>query len=84
MMDFIATQEQNLPDIEKSVKLIHRNKGEKQSRITIQTIDSLHKNLKKIVIDEGTDLKRFIHSAILEKCEKLGYPIKSKYEDLCK
>lgn len=46
-------------------------KKEKTVRISIDTPESLHKTLKKIIIDESLDLKTFFLQAVEEKLEKL-------------
>lgn len=65
--------------LEKAVEKIHqiptpkKVKKEKTIRVTVDTPESLHKQLKKIVVDEGTDLRAFYLQAVKEKCERLGY-----------
>lgn len=46
-------------------------KKEKTVRVTIDTPESLHKALKKIIIDESVDLKTFFLQAVEEKLEKV-------------
>lgn len=82
MIDLIDNTESSIPNIDKAVKTIHQSTKEKQVKFSIAIPESLHKDLKKIVIDEGVDLRRFFLQAALEKCESLNYPFKDKYPDL--
>ncbi len=69
--------------VEKGVEEIHSakkvspklEKKEKLVRVTVDTPASLHKELKKIIVDEDMDLKTFYLQAVREKCERLGYRI---------
>lgn len=47
-------------------------KQEKTVRVTIDTPESLHKALKKLIIDESVNLKTFFLQAVTEKLDKTG------------
>lgn len=82
MIDLMDNTEPTIQNIDKVVKTIHQNPKEKLVKLTVATPESLHKQLKKIAIDEGTDLRRFFLQAVLEKCEKLNYKLQEEYPDL--
>lgn len=70
--------------VEKGVAQIHgtsvspepeKTKKEKTVRVTVDTPETLHKELKKIIIDQEMDLKTFYLQAVREKSERLGYKV---------
>jgi len=75
MVDFVDSQSEVGFDVDKAVKTILQQKDEKMVRYGIVTPESLHKQLKKIAIDEGINLKDFFLQAVLEKCERMNYKI---------
>ncbi|MEM8527992.1 MAG: hypothetical protein AAGG68_25345 [Bacteroidota bacterium] len=81
MIELMDNQEPIVPNIEKAVKSIHQSQKEKLVKFSIATPESLHKELKKIAIDEGIDLRRFFLQAALEKCERLNHSLKEAYPD---
>ena len=70
-----------IDQLESAVEKIHqlepaaKAEKEKTVRVTVDTPESLHKELKKAIIDESMDLKTFFLEAVREKYEKL----KSRY-----
>jgi len=74
MIDLVGS-EVELTDIDKAVKMIHRQNGEALKRFSISMPEHLHKQLKKIAIDEGLHLKEFFLQAALEKCERMEYSL---------
>lgn len=62
-------------DMELAVKQIHdqaqKKIREKTVRVTVDTPESLHKSLKKIIIDHSMDLKTFFLEAVQEKYERM-------------
>lgn len=84
IVDLMSKAPQPKPEIlEEGVKKIHKaadkqktaEKKEKTIRVTVDTPASLHKELKKIIIDEGVDLKTFYLQAVREKCQRDGHTI---------
>jgi hypothetical protein len=71
-----------IPNIDQAVKTIHQSSKERQVKTSVAIPESLHKELKKIAIDEGIDLRRFILQAVLDKCEAMEHPLKGKYAGL--
>lgn len=70
--------------VEDAVNKIHNSKPlselkGKTVRVTIDTPEALHKELKKLIIDQDMDLKSFFLDAVKEKCEKLGLKLGLKY-----
>ena len=82
MIDLIDQSEPNIPNFDKAVKTIHQTAKERQVKTSVAIPESLHRELKKIAIDEGVDLRRFILQAVLDKCESTGHPLKAQYENL--
>lgn len=70
--------------LEEAVNKIHNLKPlpelrGKTVRVTIDTPEALHKELKKLIIDQDMDLKSFFLDAVKEKCEKLGLKLELRY-----
>jgi len=61
-----------------NIKSVPETKG-KTVRVTVDTPETLHKELKKLIIDQDMDLKSFFLDAVKEKCEKLGLKLDLKY-----
>ena len=74
IVDLMNNSEIEEIQVEKAVEQIHKMvkpKKEKTVRVTVDTPESLHKNLKKLVIDESLDLKTFFLQAVEEKYERM-------------
>ncbi|MFM9947702.1 MAG: hypothetical protein ACKV1O_07165 [Saprospiraceae bacterium] len=70
--------------LEEAVNKIHNIKPAmelkgKTVRVTIDTPEAMHKELKKLIIDQDMDLKSFFLNAVKEKCDKLGLKLDLKY-----
>lgn len=71
-----ATPEEK--QFEKAVDKIHKLSSasqleeEKTVRLTIDLPESMHKNLKKLIIDESISLKYFALQAIIEKLDRIS------------
>jgi hypothetical protein len=70
--DFLNQPTPEARQVEEAVKRIHQKQpGEKMVRVSVDTPEGLHRQLKKLMIDEGTDLKTFFLEAVAEKMERL-------------
>ena len=79
MIDLMDNTEPNIANIDRAVKTIHQSQKEKQVKFSIAIPENLHKELKKIAIDEGMDLRRFFLQAALKKGETLGYQLQEDH-----
>ena len=67
---------QTMPDtdqVNKAIKQIHKQsigQSEKMVRVSVDTPESLHRELKKLVIDQGIGLKEFYLEAVVEKMKR--------------
>lgn len=61
-----------------------KKKKIKMVRVSVDTPEDVHKELKKIIPDLDMDLKTFYLTAVREKCERMGYPLPSTIDDILK
>lgn len=78
IVDLMDRPSPEYDQLEGAVEKIHRpvpaaikTEKEKTVRVTVDAPESLHKELKKVIIDESMDLKTFFLEAVREKYEKL-------------
>ena len=78
IVDLMDHPSPEIDQLEGAVEKIHqlepaaaKVEKEKTVRVTVDTPESLHKELKKAIIDESMDLKTFFLEAVREKYEKL-------------
>lgn len=83
IVDLMTPSTPETDQVEAAVEKVHLlanltqvKKKEKTVRVTIDTPESLHKALKKIIIDESIDLRTFFLQAAEEKLEKLSQKVK--------
>ncbi len=76
IVDLINSPAPEARQLERAVEKIHQSPSvlekEKTVRVTVDTPESFHKELKRVIIDEAVDLKTFFLQAVREKLERLG------------
>lgn len=78
IIDLVNQSTPEEKQFEKAVNKIHKfssnspQEKEKTVRLTIDLPESMHKNLKKLIIDQSVSLKDFAIQAITEKLSRLS------------
>lgn len=78
IIDLVNQSTPEEKQFEKAVDKIHKLSStsqleeEKTVRLTIDLPESMHKNLKKLIIDESISLKYFALQAIIEKLDRIS------------
>ena len=74
IVDFIEESTVSPEKIDQAVNDIHQisSKKEKTYRVTVDTPEHLHKQLKKYLIDADMSLQSFYLQAVIEKFENLS------------
>lgn len=75
IVDFVNQPTPDADQVDEAVKQIHKQpigQSEKMVRVSVDTPESLHRELKKLVIDQGIGLKEFYLEAVVEKMKCLN------------